>query len=127
MTRISEIDARLSAASRLPWMKDPDDHDKILHSTNGGFDGYVIATMQKDDFGLFEEANTDLIAHAPDDLATLVAVVKAVLLVHQPYEYTNRAGSHMFCEGCEENSDGEYGTRYPCETVRVITQALEAS
>lgn len=76
--RLGEIEARLAAASRLPWMKDPDDPDKVLHSTNGGFDGYVIATVQRDDFGLFEEANTDLIAHAPEDLAALLAVVKAV-------------------------------------------------
>lgn len=76
--RLEQIEARLAAAVRLPWMKDPDDPDKVLHSTKGGYDGYVIATVQKDDFGLFEEGNTDLIAHAPEDLATLVAVVKAV-------------------------------------------------
>lgn len=76
--RLAEIEARLAAATLLPWMKDPDDPDKVLHSTNGGFDGTVIATVQRDDYGLFEEANTDLIAHAPADLAALVAVVKAV-------------------------------------------------
>lgn len=78
--QLQEIKARLEAATPGPWMKDPDEPVRIMKPDKPGssWDGTVIATLQWDDFGLFEEANADLIAHTPEDLAKLIAALEAV-------------------------------------------------
>jgi len=86
VTRLDDIEARVAAvAASLPWIKDPDDPAIVLHpDDSSGFDGTVVARVQRDDYGLVEEDVTDLIAHAPADLVALVKVVREVTPLHQP-------------------------------------------
>lgn len=79
-TALDDIKAREAAATKGPWMKDPDEPVHIMKPDRPGFswDGTVIATLQRDDFGLFEEANSDFIAHARTDIPKLLAALEAV-------------------------------------------------
>jgi len=85
VTRLDDMEKRLAAVTSLPWIKDPDDSAIVLQPDDAsGFDGTVVARVQRDDYGLIEEGVTDLIAHAPADLAALVKVVRQVAKLHQP-------------------------------------------
>lgn len=81
--RLDQIEARANAATEGPWVKDPDEPDHVLKPDRPGstWDGTYIATVQRDDFNLFEEANTEFIAAARTDVPALVAAIRAALAV----------------------------------------------
>lgn len=85
MTRLDEIEARLAAATPGPWFDgmgthgNPADGPEFCEvrtkSTDERTRGITIAELPLDK-GAAQDA--ELIAHAPADLAALLAVVKAV-------------------------------------------------
>lgn len=74
------VQQRADAATDGPWMKDPDEPSIVLKpDAPGGWDGTAIATVQRDDYGLVEEANTKFIAASRTDVPRLVAALTAAL------------------------------------------------
>lgn len=70
------IRARLAAATGGPWTVDDDDPEYIVFPEKGGYDGLVIAKVVDQDEALFPvEHNGQFIAHAPTDIADLLAEV----------------------------------------------------
>lgn len=104
---LDAIRARLDAAEPGPWF------------TSGrwwleGVNHYVVdgpkGPMTRNDLAyLYTEADAELVAHAPTDLARLVKAVECGLALHQP-DYAD------LCACCEY--------RWPCLTVRAIIGAL---
>ena len=79
MTReeLDAIRARVEVATDGPWAVDSDDPSYIIYPERGGWDGLVIAQVADQDGALFPvEHNGALIAHAPQDLADLLAEVE---------------------------------------------------
>ena len=89
--RLDAIQERVNAATPGPWAVDSDDPSYIIHSERGGWDGLVIAHVAEQDGALFPvEHNGALIAHAPQDLADLLAEVKRLrTLKGERYEAGN--------------------------------------
>jgi len=119
---------RAEDATEGPWeetaTKRPD--GSIYYSVDATWDGLhdgEVAVLPHTPQG---SEDTAFIAHARTDVPALVKALEAVLAIHEPYEHTNRRGTHVHCEGCEANSQGEYSTDYPCPTVTAIETALDA-
>ena len=75
--RLDAIRERVEVATKGPWAVDSDDPSYIIHSERGGWDGLVIAQVADQDGALFPvEHNGALIAHAPQDMADLLAEVE---------------------------------------------------
>lgn len=76
--RLDEIRERLDAATPGPWRPDNDEPGYVIAPGDpSGWDGYLIASTVDHDGGLFvQEHNAELIAHAPQDLADLLAEVE---------------------------------------------------
>lgn len=76
--RLDEIRERLDAATPGPWRPDNDEPGYVIAPDDpSGWDGYLIASTVDHDGGLFvQEHNAELIAHAPQDLADLLAEVE---------------------------------------------------
>lgn len=75
--RLTEIQARLEAATEGPWTVGDDDPEYIVFPEKGGYDGLVIAKVVDQDGALFPvEHNGQFIAHAPTDIADLLAEVE---------------------------------------------------
>lgn len=126
MSQLEEIKARAEKATPGPWMKDPDEPVHIMKPDKPGFswDGTVVATLQRDDFGLFEEANADFIAHARTDIPKLLAALEAVEAHHQPIPAGAYDGSKIqICATCSDDT-GNWEI-YPCPTLTGITEALQ--
>lgn len=139
MTRLQDIRARLAAATPGPWTWDRSnekdewgdcgphlvsvetEHHVWTHPATGAKREYDIPVHQiitasgfdASSIGV-ENADADLIAHAPADLAALTAALDAVLSLHRDYE--------GFCGDCGGRMDF---IDYPCPTVKAITQTLE--
>lgn len=80
MSTLNEIEARLAAATPGPWEIDED--GDVQGRRRGMYpdpelDPIVTCSAERPE-------DTNLIAHAPADLAALVAVVREVEQVHQP-------------------------------------------
>ncbi|MDQ8040622.1 hypothetical protein RDI86_02010 [Cellulosimicrobium sp. XJ-DQ-B-000] len=77
---LAAVQQRADAATDGPWTKDPDEPSIVLKpDAPGGWDGTAIATVQRDDYGLVEEANTEFIAASRTDVPRLVAALTAAL------------------------------------------------
>lgn len=75
-TQEQAIRARLAAATEGPWTVDDDDPEYIIFPEKGGYDGLVIAKVADQDGALFPvEHNGQFIAHAPTDIAALLAEI----------------------------------------------------
>ena len=75
--QLDAIQERVEVATKGPWAVDSDDPSYIIYSERGGWDGLVIAQVAEQDGALFPvEHNGALIAHAPQDLADLLAEVE---------------------------------------------------
>lgn len=113
--RLSEIEGRLAAATPGPWLKDSDEPYIVMKPDSPGsdWDGREVARVLRDDYGLFEEADTDLIAHAPTDLAALIDAVKAVRALHHP------KSQETSCQECRGD--------WPCFTAAIVAAALDES
>lgn len=75
--QLDAIQERVDAATPGPWAVDSDDPAYIIYPEKGGWDGLVIAHVAEQDGALFPvEHNGSLIAHAPQDLADLLAEVE---------------------------------------------------
>lgn len=123
MTRLDEIEARLAAATPGPWeaygttvaaMTGPGDC--------GGCSG--LPSPEHEPSCLWsqiagaDEPDAELIAHAPADLSSLLAVVREVARLHQPCHTECLNPSHeAFCEAqicktCDHI--------WPCPTARAL-------
>lgn len=75
--QLDAIQERVEVATDGPWTVDSDDPAYIIYPEKGGWDGLVIAHVAEQDGALFPvEHNGSLIAHAPQDLADLLAEVE---------------------------------------------------
>ena len=94
MTRLDEISARLEAASPRPWSYSTVDsigggalYDatrtiaSLHHERPEDHNGRIVRHLLEHE----ADANGDLMAHAPTDLAALVAVVRAVQATNDRY------------------------------------------
>lgn len=83
--RLSEIEARLAAATPGPWEADVFPVRKrsrktgrvLAYRPEDGSVGSVSVIPSDGMYGVMDGPDAELIAHAPADLAALVAVVKA--------------------------------------------------
>ena len=110
--RLDEIKARAAAATEGPWM------NLMLALVPVGRDGNIADTACEDSVGN-RVNNAEFIAHARSDVPVLVAAVKAVLELHQPY-ITRSAW--QTCNECWNSGTAEIV--YPCPTVAAIQAAL---
>lgn len=123
--RLAEIETRLSAATPGPWehVERQFDAGRIReHSVETHH--HVIA----DDLSL---NSAELIAHAPTDLAALVAVVREVEALHQPFETTIDFRDVTSCSHCLETGNAPDETpwdyRWPCPTAAALQKLGGAS
>jgi len=108
MSRLSEVEARLAAAVIEPW-------EHVERKFDGGrVREHSVETHHHVIADNLSPNGAELIAHAPADLAALVAVVRAVGAIHR--EIDDGRGPHCF----EDAED------WPCPTVQAI-DGLEAS
>lgn len=138
MPRLDDIRARLAAASPGPWHwteeKDqwgptgPDlstvavEHTYTINDGSTRTEWYgdaVVSAWGHDAWGItVEPGDADLIAHAPTDLAALTSALDAVMTLHSRNEYDE-------CGHCSGWVSDDQLVRYPCPTVKAITEALE--
>ena len=127
---LDPIRARLAAATPGPWERMPaevsDTRPADCYDVWGG-DDWLCASVH--------HTNADLIAHAPADLAALVAeverlreTVQRVREMHQPRPYADddlRAVApslpEFVCDHCRGKSDS--AVPYPCPTLRALDGA----
>lgn len=69
-----------------------------------------------------DPADAEWIAHARSALPAATAALRAVLDLHQPYQY--RASERDLCAECINDAETEGTIQWPCPTVRAITDAL---
>lgn len=85
--RLSEIEARLTAATPGPW-----ELGEVTPMPDG-WPGFY-ADVEPNIGGGIDPHDADLIAHAPADLAAFLAVVKAVRALHVD-------DGQGWCDGCD--------------------------
>lgn len=112
MRALAEIRARLDTVTDYH----PAPHRAVVNSAGDRWgvvdsNGCVITTDPQDTANLY--------AHAPADIAKLLAAVEAVLDIHKVHGGYLHAG-----DVCWECSDDDCETPYPCPTVEAITKAL---
>lgn len=61
------------------------------------------------------------------DRTALLAVVQAVLDLHQSFEWSFGFGPVKSCKHCKDQGADEVQSSYPCPTVMAITDALEGN
>lgn len=123
--RLSEIRARLDAATPGPWHLDDmselrDAKNRPLVRRYEGEGGEHAFWEQPSDPD--SDADGQVMAHAPDDIRWLLARVDRVLALHRPIDaaaldYGGRVV--QVCAGCGQD-DGNWAP-WPCPTVRAIT------
>ena len=98
--QLDAIQARVDTATRGPWAVDSDDPAYIIYPEKGGWDGLVIAHVAEQDGALFPvEHNGSLIAHAPQDLADLLAEVERLrALITVDNAMVERAAQQLWAE-----------------------------
>lgn len=118
------IRAQADAASEGPWMgiRYP---DGFLGRVIGG-DGFGVAEDFPDD------ADAEFIAAARTTVPTLLDALEAVLAIHrdggESQGYLDNGHYGVIDHCCTEcGSHGEYGTPWPCPTVKAITDALDTN
>jgi len=78
-TKLNEIRARLEAATPGPWYVSQGNHNLIMAKVPNYYAYEVIAdAAQRGDFYSKADVNAALIAHAPTDIAKLLAVVEVL-------------------------------------------------
>jgi len=111
--RISEIRARLDAATPGPWhlddmseLRDAEDRPLVRgYEGEGGAHAFWEQPANRD-----SDADAQLVVHAPDDLAWLLDVVDRVRALHRPY--VMKVSGQTTCEGCHNP--------WPCSTARAL-------
>ena len=114
--RLAEIQARLDAATPRPWHLD-------ARGDWGVYTEAMPSATSSDIASAVRREDEVLLAHAPDDLAVLLAAVKKVQEVHWVVEWK--------CEDplCDDSphsgsSCAECGETHPCRTYREIEEAV---
>lgn len=81
---LDALKARLAAATQGPWRRDGNHRAKV-RGADGDTLARVVPESSDEPWSATDEANADLIAHAPGDLAALVAEVERLrdLVRHQ--------------------------------------------
>lgn len=112
--RLAEIEARLSAATPGPWIAEysGEQGNCVIPSDAQSTREAVCVTRL-----YHQQADAELIAHAPADLAALVAVVREVEALHRPDE--SRGTWDGYCRSC--------GKEWPCPTAAAVQTLGEAS
>lgn len=145
MSDLQPIKDRLAAATPGPWERplrvrsrsyvqadmpkgDPSSRwkDQTDHEGNPEKVAIVSCPTWSDSKFVRKQSGRDLefIAHAPTDIAKLVATVEAVLALHEPFEWSFGQGPVRSCRECADGGMSEQEAEYPCATVRAIEQAL---
>lgn len=136
MNRLDEIESRLEAATPGPW----EAYGTVVAAMTGpgdceGCSGVVGGPLHEPSCLWSEiagagEADAELIAHAPADLAALLAVVREVARLHQPipdgmgFIDGSYGTISPACGTC--GAYDEYAVPWPCPTARAL-QALTES
>ena len=84
MTDIEAIKGRLTAATPGPWRRDGNHRAKV-RGGDGDTLTRVVPESSDEPWSLTDEANADLIAHAPGDIAALIAEVERLREVNDGY------------------------------------------
>lgn len=132
MSMLDEIEARLVAATPGPWENEgagevaqhwsrPSPWGPVV-STEVSCGSYCLGGSSK---GVVNDADADLIAHAPTDLAALVAVVRVAQKFHQPRTHLDPSGATwQVCVGCI--SYAGLHQPWPCDIGRALVELEEA-
>src|SRR5690606_4182194 len=116
MDRLDEIEERLANATPGPWEMG------AVEPMPDGWPG-AYAAVEPNIAGGLDPLDAELIAHAPTDLAALVAVVREVEALHTldgpEYDYDTAPDSDYRCTEC--------GQGWPCETASAVQKLGEAS
>lgn len=125
--RLSEIEARLAAATPGPWLDGMGTHgnpadgpqfcEVRTEATDERTKGITIAELPLDK-GAAQDA--ELIAHAPADLAALVKFAREVEALHQPDFFDTSV-----CFAC--STDGVVHVPWPCPTAAAVQKLREGS
>lgn len=108
--RLAEIEARLSAATPGPWEWVPSAVYAASHVLGGaGEQGFPVLRTAASGWAI--PADAELIAHAPADLAALVAVVREVAALHQRDTWSDCGRCHV---------------AWPCPTAAAVQTLGEA-
>jgi hypothetical protein len=99
MTRLDEIAARLADATPGPWETVPSWHPGYVAAFDSSRGTQVVAEAHRS--GLRLAANADLIAHAPEDLAALLAVAHAAQDALSPFHTVRHSDSCDFLTACD--------------------------
>jgi flavin-dependent dehydrogenase len=84
MIDLEAIKARLSAATPGPWRRDGNHRAKV-RGGDGDTLTRVVPESSDEPWSPTDEANADLIAHAPGDIAALIAEVERLREVNDGY------------------------------------------
>lgn len=130
--RLTEIQARLNAATDGPWAVDDDDPEYIVFPEKGGYDGLVIAKVVDQDGALFPvEHNGQFIAHAPTDIADLLDEIERLrALTTITKDRVRAAGREFWLSGAKDRAWAEaawddMGGGEPCAERALIEIAAE--
>lgn len=136
--RVGEIEDRLNAATPGPWKANKDgtidgtDYAEVICRGQVDCMSYCYggtSVIEGDNLA----ADAEFIAHAPSDVAYLLAELRKrdealarVEGVHEPIDALMYSGPHQrlvkVCTGC--GSDDGNWQHWPCPTLKVITAAV---
>lgn len=132
--RLSEIEARLAAATPGPWEADTYPVRKrssktgrvLAYRPEDGTRGSVSVVPSDGVYGVMDGPDAELIAHAPADLAALVKFAREVERLHKPHpdggQGYDSAGEYVWfdqvCQTCGQHD--EYGVPWPCPTAQAV-------
>ena len=111
MDRLREIEERLASATPGPW------EIGVVEPMPDGWPG-AYAAVEPNIAGGLDPLDAELIAHAPADLAALVAVVREVEALHRPHVVVCLNPSHgkdcvgQVCDTCD--------APWPCPTAAAV-------
>lgn len=127
--RLDAVDARLAAAPLdAGWYVDDDGAVWVTHDPEHTSCSGVTGRLP-----VWADGAADLIAHAPTDLAALVAVVREVEVLHRPHpdggQGYDAAGKYVWfdqvCQTCGQYD--EYAVAWPCPTAAAVQKLGEGS
>jgi len=76
---LAAIRERLSAATPGPWVSyDGHEIDRVVNPDDAREDELIVGSLPYESGGVVREEDTDFIAHAPDDVRTLLAEVECL-------------------------------------------------
>lgn len=113
---LTQIEGRTSKATEGPWE---------VYSTRGGT--YVtrpdLLGVAREWSLVWQAQDAEFIANARQDIPALTEAIRAVLELHERV-YANRTYRGWICATCCDRYEDK-PQKWPCQTVKAITQRLE--